>query len=863
MRLTQSAELALDPSGLKVGAEIRVIGNDAGEKLQILSGTIARVDRNAPHFKEAYNDENTFYAGAGAGTSGGSSGSPVVNKEGKAIALNAAGIVGTASSLFLPLDRVLYTLEKLRRKESVPRGSCLAAFVFKPFDELIRVGLRPQDEKDILTAVPAATGMLIVENALCEQKVLRPGDILLRLEGKVCINFVELEDVMDANVGKTVRFLVCRGGAEMELEAQVVDLHNLIPHSFAELGLDIIHSLGYHEAKRVNLPMDTGVYVARTGYVFEALGAGGGSVVTSAGGQRTPSAEAFVEVVKDIGDRQYFPVCWYELSEFHRDRSPRTGFAKMTRALAILRLWRRHGGTGGSPESWVSEDLPIPPVSPSHVPPSISPPLAGGSKVVATLQPSLVSVRFRTDRRLCLEASSGGSSSGTGLLVDADKGLVLTDRHSAPQSLGDVEVVLAGFAAIDAEVIFIHPLHNLVLLRCDPAALAGLKKASVSLQSATLAKGSQASLSAGETVHFVGYDSQGNLFGAEVNVAACYLPSGGDALPLWDVPRFRERNLEIVVLSDTPEDASGGFLCDESGAVRAFFALADWQGPKREEQYETVGIVTNVFAPLVDICKTDKLPQVPSLDFDVHAIDVATLARGAEGKLPEAWLQAVLTRCGSEGRAARAIKIQRVLRGGASDKILEPGDVLLSINGHLITTALDVEVALYDLLDPPGAQAGTAAIRVFRGGAEVEVATSPSLLDSEDDDEIVLWAGLVLRRTPRCMLERCPDIAKTVGGVFLQIVLAGGPGDGRDIPSYCFLMEMDSQPVETLSDLLSLSARMEAAEAAAGDGRHWVRLRLMNMHGKEFVKALKTDPLFFPTLHLRRQGLGRWEMNRR
>ncbi|CAE8631252.1 unnamed protein product, partial [Polarella glacialis] len=139
-----------------------------------------------------------------------------------------------------------------------------------------------------------------------------------------------------------------------------------------------------------------------------------------------------------------------------------------------------------------------------------------------------------------------------------------------------------------------------------------------------------------------------------------------------------------------------------------------------------------------------------------------------------------------------------------------------------------------------------------------------------DDDELVIWAGLVLRRTPRCILERCGEsVAPRAGGVFVQTVVGGSPADTREIHPYCFLMEIDGHPIRQLSDVLQ-HGHISAAAPQAGEGSPscqsrgaWVRLQLLDMNGQEHVRAIQHDPLFFPTLDLWRNGSGRWQCTQR
>ena len=101
--------------------------------------------------------------------------------------------------------------------------------------------------------------------------------------------------------------------------------------------------------------------------------------------------------------------------------------------------------------------------------------------IVNKLAPSLVLVNF--DMPYSVSGITERSYYGTGLIVDAERGLVVVDRNTVPSPLGDVRLTFAGTIEIPGRVEYVHPLHNLAIVSYDPALIGTTPAHSATLQS--------------------------------------------------------------------------------------------------------------------------------------------------------------------------------------------------------------------------------------------------------------------------------------------------------------------------------------------------------------------------------------------
>ncbi|KAK6350309.1 hypothetical protein TWF696_006540 [Orbilia brochopaga] len=319
-----ATEIPLRPDLARVGLDIKVVGNDAGEKLSILGSTLARLDRPAPVYgSDMYNDFNTFYFQAASGTSGGSSGSPVLNVQGEAIALNAGGSRSSQSSFYLPLDRVVRAVELIKQGKPVPRGTLQTEFFHQSYDELKRLGLSDENMMACRERNSEATGLLTVrmvlkggpaaspqptnaannteEDPSTPIQGLEPSDILLTCNGKYITNFIGLWEIIDDSVGKEITMEVYRAKVLRKCTLKVQDLHSITPDRFLHFGGAVFHDASYQECRWYNEAIGNGTFCASSGFMMWSSYSRD-FLVTKVDGKPTPNLEEFMNVIRGIPD---------------------------------------------------------------------------------------------------------------------------------------------------------------------------------------------------------------------------------------------------------------------------------------------------------------------------------------------------------------------------------------------------------------------------------------------------------------------------------------------------------------------------------------------------------------------------------
>jgi S1-C subfamily serine protease len=813
VRFMRPGEIRLAPERARVGAELRVVGNDAGEKLSILPGILARLDRDAPAYGGGgYNDFNTFYYQAASSTSGGSSGSPVLDLSGRAVALNAGGSRNASASFFLPLDRVVRALALLREGKPVARGGLQVVFRNRAFDELRRLGLRTETEAAVRRRFPGGTGLLVVDEVVPGgpgDGLLLPGDVLLSVAGRPLRDFVTLEAALDDAVGERIALEIERRGTPQQVELAVEDLHAVTPAEYLEFGGGVLHPLSFQQARNHAVPV-AGIFVASSGYAFARAEVPTGAVVTAVGGEPVADLDALETRLAAVPDGARLPVRWFSLE---RPRSSRLSVLPVDRRWYPMNRCRRDDVSG----TW--------PCRPSAAPPVASPPRpattafeASGPRALRALAPSLVFVEFDVPYKI--DGAHGRGFSGSGLVVDAERGLVVVDRDTVPVSLGEVRLSFARSLSVPGRVVALHPEHGLALVAYDPALLGETPVRSARLDADPLAPGDELLL--------VGFDPAQRLVSRRTEVARIE----EQPVPLPEPPRFREANLELVSITESVATV-GGVLADGRGRVRALWSSISKDVRGGADAF-FAGVPIDLALDLVTPLRAGEPLRWRSLGVELGSVALADAAE--RGLAPEA---AARLAAQDSGRR-RAVEVIRVAAGTPASTLLEPGDLLLAADGVPVTSYREVERA---------AQRESVELELLRDGKVRSLRVATLELDPIGTRRALLFAGALLQPVPYpVQLQR----GVPPEGVYVVGRWYGSPVERHGLRATRRILAVGGAPTPDLDAFL-------AAVAGVPD-RGAIQLLAEDLDGRREVLTLELDLRFWPTRELRFAEAG-WELS--
>ncbi|MDX1455030.1 MAG: trypsin-like peptidase domain-containing protein [Gammaproteobacteria bacterium] len=812
LKFIEPQSIRLRPDRATVGREIRVIGNDAGEQLSILAGTLARLDREAPNYGRGYyNDFNTFYIQAASGTSGGSSGSPVIDIDGNAVALNAGGRADAASSYYLPLDRVARALRIIQSGGEPSRGTLQTTFVHKPFDELRRLGLAEGTEARVRTRSPDETGMLVVEQVLpggAADGLLQPGDILVELGAALTTRFPSLEAGLDEAVGEQLRLRVERGGKSVELELTVTDLHAITPARLIEFGGAVVNRLSYQQARGLYREQ-RGVYVANPGYVLNRAGIPRGAVITAVQGEPVEDLDAFRKLLLQTGQDERLRLRYYDFQEPRRD------------VVSVMTMdWRWHPAQDCRRNDrrglWDCE-----PLAPGSSAGSVDQEVRSlrfpdyGDATMNRIARSTVFIEF--DMPYLINGVGTPNYFGTGLVVDAERGLVLADRNTVPVSMGDVRLTFGGSVELEGHVIYVHPLHNLAIIQYDPVLLGDTR-----VRSAELAV---RPAQPGEEVSVIGFrpNQALRMKGSRVQDISPL------QLPLSSSFQFREANMSVVRL-ETPPDGDG-VLLDEDGKVLGVWSSFSYQSGRGISQ-TFAGIPSIYIQDLLPLARAGRDTELRSLEVELYFMPLASARKLG---LPQAWAERI--EAASE-RERRVLAVDRTVAGSPAEQLLEQGDLVLAVEGQVATDFRVVEEA---------SQKQSVELTILRDGKVLTAVISTVALSGRDTDRLLVWAGAQLHEPHRAVAVQ-RGIPRE--GLLVAFYNFGSPASHYGLGPGRRIVAVDDQPVSGIDDFLDVVSDKQQGDA--------VRLKTALWDGRIEIITLELDLHYWPTYEVRRNN-GNWQ----
>ncbi|RKO95887.1 trypsin-like serine protease, partial [Caulochytrium protostelioides] len=432
-------------------------------------------------------------------------------------------------------------------------------------------------------------------------------------------------------------------------------------------------------------------------------------------------------------------VTYYSIADIHWSS---VAIVDVDRHWTSFRLAVRNDQTGIWDFHRLGDPLPPKPLTPIT---------AGFQQLDASLGPAKEvfrsMVKVHANLPCPIEGFPKTRKQGAGLILDAERGLVVVSRNIIPFTLGDFSLTFADSIILPGKVEFLHPLHNFAIVSYDPRLIGDTPVQSATLSEVPLGQGHATTLAAMNH----NYRPICNTT-VVTDITTVTIPSA-------PVPRFRAVNFDAITV-DTPlaQHCSSGVLCDADGRVQALWLshLGDRNGKSDTEYY--LGIHIALVKPILERFQQHvALPPVPPTGpvvvppcdtflrlwgFAIEVVPVQ-MSTARQMGVTDDWVRRVEA---ANPQRHQLFMVRRTEAQTPTAEVLHELDLILAVRGRTVAHIHDLEVQYtgIDVVTAP-----VVPMTVLRNKQELALEVPLTRFESEGTRDVLMWSGAILQEPHR------------------------------------------------------------------------------------------------------------------
>ncbi|KAF9337104.1 hypothetical protein BG006_006282 [Podila minutissima] len=208
-------------------------------------------------------------------------------------------------------------------------------------------------------------------------------------------------------------------------------------------------------------------------------------------------------------------------------------------------------------------------------------------------------------------------------------------------------------------------------------------------------------------------------------------------IPQINTLRFRSINFDSI----SPHSCSSGILADSEGRVQALWLsyLGHHDKCSGSDTAYHLGLAISTILPVLRPLHQDLYPQLRSLNIELTPV---LMSKARDMGFSDAWDQRVEA---ANPAHHHVYKVRRTETGSLSSTILEELDLILSINGKVITRIQELDVQY---------EAESLEMVVLRNKEELMPTVPTELVDENETGRVVTWAGAMIQALHKAVLQQ-------------------------------------------------------------------------------------------------------------